>query len=77
MERVHALKQKLNSEAIPDNKKSIIKQELNEVKKLLKTHEGQLAHLRTHNRQTFVISVALIFIVFVLYMLYVLWNDNH
>ncbi|XP_056635078.1 uncharacterized protein LOC130444101 [Diorhabda sublineata] len=74
-ERIHALEQKLRVGFLEENKKNQIQQELVEVRKLLQTHEEQLAHLRTHNRKTFILAVSLIFIIFAVYMLYILiWN---
>ena len=64
------------NESLPENKQKLIERELEEVRKLLQTHEDQLAHLRTHNRKTFVFVVALIFIIFTVYMLYILVGGN-
>ncbi|XP_074030201.1 uncharacterized protein [Leptinotarsa decemlineata] len=71
-ERIEKLEQKLRAESLPENKQRVIELELLEVRKLLKTHEDQLTHLRTHNRKTFIFVVALMFVVFTVYMLYVL-----
>lgn len=64
--------QKCLNETVTDEKAKIVRTELEEVRKLLKTHEEQLAHLRTHNRQTFIFVVALMFVIFTLYSFYVL-----
>ncbi|KAG5888619.1 hypothetical protein JTB14_022635 [Gonioctena quinquepunctata] len=75
-ERIEKLEDKLNIESLPENKRKIIELELCEVRKLLKTHEDQLAHLRTHNRKTFVFVAALMFVIFTVYMLYVLFGEE-
>ncbi|XP_018570522.1 uncharacterized protein LOC108910419 [Anoplophora glabripennis] len=71
-DRLNMLETKLNNESLPENKQKLIERELQEVRKLLKTHEDQLAHLRTHNRKTFIFVVALMFVIFTVYMLYIL-----
>lgn len=70
-ERIEDLQTRLN-ETVTDEKAKIVRRELEEVRKLLKTHEEQLAHLRTHNRRTFVFVVALMFVIFAIYSFYVL-----
>lgn len=70
-QRIEDLQKRLN-ETVTDEKAKIVKRELEEVRKLLKTHEEQLAHLRTHNRKTFVFVVALMFVIFAVYSFYVL-----
>ncbi|CAH1170340.1 unnamed protein product [Phaedon cochleariae] len=71
-ERLETLEKKLKNENLPEVQQKAVERELEEVRKLLRTHEEQLAHLRTHNRKSFVFVVALIFIIFTVYMLYVL-----
>lgn len=71
-ERLEDLQKRLN-ETVTDEKAKIVRRELEEVRKLLKTHEEQLAHLRTHNRKTFVFVVAFMFVVFALYSFYILF----
>ncbi|KAJ8985121.1 hypothetical protein NQ317_012772 [Molorchus minor] len=71
-DRLSDLEKKLNNESLPENKQKLIQLELEEVRKLLKTHEDQLAHLRKHNRRTFVFVIALTFTIFTVYMLYIL-----
>ncbi|KAJ8925210.1 hypothetical protein NQ315_001396 [Exocentrus adspersus] len=70
--RVVALERKLESETLPESRHKLLETELKEVRKLLRTHEDQLGHLRTHNRKTFIFVVALMFVIFSLYMFYVL-----
>lgn len=70
-QRIEDLQKRLN-ETVTDEKAKIVKRELEEVRKLLKTHEEQLAHLRTHNRRTFFFVVALMFVIFAIYSFYVL-----
>nr|CAH7763171.1 unnamed protein product [Callosobruchus chinensis] len=70
--RLEAIETKLKNENLSESKHKQLQQEVEEVRKLLKTHEDQLAHLRTHNRTTFVFVVCLIFIIFAVYMLYIL-----
>lgn len=70
-QRLEVLQKRLN-ESVPDEKAKMIRTELEEVRKLLKTHEAQLAHLRTHNRKTFIFVVALIFVIFSIYSFYIL-----
>uniref|UniRef100_A0A6P7GIA3 Uncharacterized protein LOC114338502 n=1 Tax=Diabrotica virgifera virgifera TaxID=50390 RepID=A0A6P7GIA3_DIAVI len=53
------------------------KTDLLEMRKLLKEYETQLAQLRTHNKQQFMIAVILIFIIFLGYMLYVLFTNEN
>ncbi|CAH1967033.1 unnamed protein product [Acanthoscelides obtectus] len=70
--RLETIEHKLKTENLSENKQKLLQQEVEEVRKLLKTHEDQLAHLRTHNRATFVFVVCLVFIIFAVYMLYIL-----
>ncbi|VEN55866.1 unnamed protein product [Callosobruchus maculatus] len=70
--RLEAIEKKLQNENLSESKQKQLQQEVEEVRKLLKTHEDQLAHLRTHNRTTFVFVVCLMFIIFAVYMLYIL-----
>lgn len=70
--RVAGLEKQLHDTDMPEEKKKMIRQELEEVRKLLATNESQLAHLRTHNRKSFLFIVCLLFICFTLYVLYVL-----
>lgn len=71
--RMEGVQKRLN-ETVTDDKAKMarLERELEEVRKLLKTHKEQLAHLRTHNRRSFVFVVALMFVIFAIYSFYVL-----
>ena len=70
--RIKDLEGKLQAGKLTEEKEITFQTELEEVRKLLSTYESQLAHLRTHNRSSFVFVVALFFIFFSLYALYIL-----
>nr|CAH7751485.1 unnamed protein product [Callosobruchus chinensis] len=72
LKEIRSYRNETKNENLSESKHKQLQQEVEEVRKLLKTHEDQLAHLRTHNRTTFVFVVCLIFIIFAVYMLYIL-----
>ncbi|CAH0547775.1 unnamed protein product [Brassicogethes aeneus] len=76
--RVDLLEKQLYDKDLPESKQKEIKTELDEVRKLLATNEEQLAHLRTHNRKSFVFVASIMFIFFTFYVMYVLMfgTDN-
>ncbi|KAF7267964.1 hypothetical protein GWI33_018864 [Rhynchophorus ferrugineus] len=61
--KLQALEAKIKEGKLPEQKEKLLRLELEEVRKLLNSHKEQLAHLRTHNRNTFVLLEKLVFLI--------------
>lgn len=71
-QKVDELENKLHGNKISEEVSQVIKTELNEVRKLLETHETRLNELRKANRKSFLLVAAIVFIIFAIYMMYIL-----
>lgn len=72
MERIQLLETSLKSPSLSDDKRKIMVNEINEIKKLLTTNKELLAELHKENSKSFALTASLVFACFLVYGVYVM-----
>lgn len=72
MERIKDMENNLKSPSLSNEKRKIIENEINEIKKLLTTNKELLSQLHKENTKSFALTASLVFACFLLYGVYVM-----
>lgn len=72
MQRIELLESSLKSPNLSDDKRKIMVNEINEIKKLLTTNKELLADLHKENSKSFALTASLVFACFLVYGVYVM-----
>lgn len=72
MQRIKILESSLESPNLSDDKRKIMENEINEIKKLLNTNKELLSVLHKENSKSFALTACLVFVCFLVYGVYVM-----